>query len=138
MKHIAGTIILLFFTSLGVSSTTVLKYTCFLKLDLTNSTNDSVVTLGGKIVREQFVNKKGSKVEGKYDYFLITDKEKIFIKLIDSEFKENDLKFYLDKKSVYKVLIQNGRWDVSKKDGRMLESRTGKYIVLKDMKTNCK
>ena len=84
-------------------------------------------TLEGMIVKEIFIDKRGREHPDIYDLFLKTDKDKYFIRLMNSKVRRKELMEYLDKKAVFKINVQSGLWDT---DDPNIQSRVGDYCEI--------
>ena len=84
-------------------------------------------TLEGMIVKEVFIDKRGREHPDIYDLFLKTDKNKYFIRLMNSKIRRKELMEYLDKKAVFKINVQSGLWDT---DDPNVQSRVGDYCEI--------
>jgi hypothetical protein len=85
---------------------------------------EDIFELRGKIIKEQFENKAGRKIEGVYDYFFEIEGEKYFIKL--SKSLVENLKSFLDRNIRLRLIFQNGLWDA---DDNNVQSRIGTFII---------
>ena len=83
----------------------------------------------GKIVRENFVSKGNSKVEGVYDYFFQTNDKKYFIKEYGSVFTKEMLDKWIGIPVWLEAVVKNGLWDTTD-DPAMQQSRVGEYITI--------
>lgn len=84
----------------------------------------------GRIIKLPFENKAGRVIDGVYDYFIVFNGINYFIKTMLPPLNRNGLDKYLDKEVLCNVLLKNGMWD---SDDSNVQSRVGKYVILKDI-----
>lgn len=78
-----------------------------------------------KIIKEQFINKGNRKIEGVYDYFMIINGVRYFIKFKNSNLSPSYIDELLNKSLMYKIVLNYGTWDA---DDNMSQTRIGKYV----------
>lgn len=96
----------------------------------TDHLNGDTLTLKGKIVKEDMINKKGHKQEGMQDLYFSTSTDSYIIKLIGGKFLKKDLEAYGDKELTIKAIKKFGNIDVDSDDPSYAQTRVGEYILI--------
>jgi len=85
------------------------------------------------LVEKGFVNKR-MKASGYKEYFLRCSVQDYFIKFCESEVSKKSLEPLLDKGIEVDMEIFQGEWDSCPSDSFPVQSRTGYYAVIKNVK----
>ncbi|CAG0951353.1 MAG: hypothetical protein HND27_02435 [Bacteroidetes bacterium] len=83
-----------------------------------------------ELIEIAFENKIG-KIQPYKEYYLRCSMQDYFIKLCESSVKSDELKPFLNKGITVEMEIREGLWDKCNSDFEQVQSRTGKYVVIK-------
>ncbi len=88
----------------------------------------SDTTLVGKVVRQNYVDKRGRVIKDVYDFFFETADERYFIKLSQSKVSKEALLVVLNKSVRCRAELLKGTWDSD-----VGASRIGTFIVIYEL-----
>ena len=90
-------------------------------------------TMSGKVIKQDFLNKAGRKIDGVYDLFYKSGEKKYFIKTNECKVSQREILDVVNKPIKIKYKIKEGLWDA---DDPNVQSRIGEYIVILEIITD--
>ncbi len=94
------------------------------KLDL----NKSILKIyKGKVLKVNFINKAGRRIDGVFDYFFEIENKKYFIKFSEGNVKRAQLENFYNWNIRVEAVITTGLWDTNDHN---VQSRFGEFIIL--------
>lgn len=89
---------------------------------------DPDTILRGKIIKKEFVNKKGKKIPSTFDFFLKVGEEEFFIKVCEGKIPAGELLKLEEKILSFRLVMRKGEWDRCTDDPA--QSRIGNYAII--------
>ena len=105
----------------------VLTTTAFMASKKSQSPLLAPAKMQGKIIKRDFLSKKGVKVRDTYDLFFETTDTAYFIKMSESKITQSQAVKYLNKPITIKGKFKDGLWDTS---DPKVQSRMGTYLII--------
>jgi len=81
----------------------------------------------GKVLKVNFINKAGRKIDGVFDYFFEIENKKYFIKFSEGNVKREQLENFYNWNIQVEAVITAGLWDTNDHN---VQSRFGEFIIL--------
>ena len=88
------------------------------------------MTVGCQVIEKEFYKKNG-KPTGKKELYLRCSVQDYFIKICESNYTEKELTNYINKGITAEIEIIEGEWDICNPNDHEIQSRIGKYAVIK-------
>ncbi|MBL4662074.1 MAG: hypothetical protein JKY22_00535 [Flavobacteriaceae bacterium] len=89
--------------------------------------------LSGHIVEKDFIKKNGEPA-GFTELYFRASVQDYYIKFCESKITKNDLEPFIDQVVTVHAEIRDGNWDICENDPQEMQSRTGNYLVVLELK----
>lgn len=88
-----------------------------------------------QLIEKPFMLKNGE-ISTRNELYLRCSVQDYFIKLCESQVTREDLLPFLDKGIAVKMTTVEGNWDICPEDPEYMQSRTGRYVTIEEIKTS--